>query len=187
MNIKPPAVAWQSPPLGTGKLIALERAEFLSVRNGPGLRVRALSGILWITEAGSSADHVLRPGDEIDLACAGTAIVSAARAARLVIEVTARNARPDSVEKVQADGRRTRIALGTPTRGAVASVAGAIAAAIANALAPIDAIAKRLGATRYSPMTYPATFPPRQRRRRATHAARSVERAVIDQWLMWRK
>ena len=186
MNIRPPAATWKAPSPGTGKLIALESVELLCIRNGRGMRVRALSGMLWVTEADSSADQMLRPGDEVDLARAGTAIVSAVRPARLVIELIAGNACPDAVEKVHADGRRTRIALGIPTRGMVASLAGAIATALVKAIAPIDAIAKRLGAGRYSPMTYPDTYLPRHRQRRAKDATRGVEREVIDQWLMWR-
>jgi hypothetical protein len=187
MNVRPPPAAWTAPSPDTGKLIALEGAELLCIENGRGMCVRALSGMLWITEADSSADHMLRPGDEIRLARPGTAIVSAVRPARLVIELGAPSACPDAVEKVRADGQRTRIALGRPTRGAVASFAGAIAPALANALAAIEALAKRFGAGRYSPMTYPDAYLPRHRRRRAKHATRGVDRAVIDQWLMWRK
>ena len=187
MNIRPPAATWNAPSPGAGKLIALESAELLCIRNGRGMRVRALSGMLWITEADSSADQMLRPGDEVDLARAGMAIVSAVRPARLVIEPVTGNARADAVEKVHADGRRTRIALGMPTQGVVASLAGAISTALVKAIAPIDAIAKRLGTGRYSPMTYPDPYVPRHRRRRAKYATRGVERAVVDQWLMWRK
>jgi len=177
MKVRSPAVAWKAPPLGTGKLIALERDEFLAIRNGPGLRVRALSGILWITEAGSSADRVLRPGDEIDLACAGTAIASAARAARLVVETVAGRARPDAIEKVQADGRRILIVLGAKTPGMASTWAGAIATAIGDAFAAL----RTLGA----PRTCPDAYLPQQRR--TQRATRGVERAIIDQWLMWRK
>ena len=187
MNIGPPAATWKAPSPGRGKLIALESAELLCIRNGRGMRVRALSGMLWITEADSSADQMLRQGDEIDLARAGTAIVSAVRPARRVIELITGNAHPDAVEKVHADGRRTRIALGTPTPRAVASLAGAIATALVKATAPIDAIAKRLGAGRHSPITFSDTYLTRHQRRHAKYATRGVERAIIDQWLMWRK
>jgi len=187
MNIRPPAATWKAPSPGTGKLIALKNAELLCIRHGRGMRVRALSGRLWITEADSSADQMLSPGDEVELARAGKAIVSAIRPARLVIELIAGNARPIAVEKVHADGRRARIALGMPTRGVVASLAGAIASALVKAIAPINAIAERLGAGRYSPMTFPNTYLPRHRQHRAKYATRGVEREVIDQWLMWRK
>jgi len=187
MNIRPPAATWKAPSCGTGKLIVLKNAELLCIRHGRGMRVRALNGRLWITEADSSADQMLSPGDEVELARAGKAIVSAIRPARLVIELIAGNARPIAVEKVHADGRRARIALGMRTRGVVASLAGAIASALVKAIAPINAIAKRLGAGRYSPMTFPNTYLPRHRQHRAKYATRGVEREVIDQWLMWRK
>ena len=96
MNIRPPAATWKAPSPGTGKLIALKNAELLCIRHGRGMRVRALSGRLWITEADSSADQMLSPGDEVELARAGKAIVSAIRPARLVIELIAGNARPSA-------------------------------------------------------------------------------------------
>ena len=96
MNIRPPAATWKAPSPGTGKLIALKNAELLCRRHGRGMRVRALSGKLWITEADSSADQMLSPGDEVELARAGKAIVSAIRPARLVIELIAGNARPST-------------------------------------------------------------------------------------------
>jgi len=61
--------------------------------------------------------------------------------------------------------------------------------AIAKALSAIAAVI--VAATggradrRYSPKTYPDSGQGR-RPRRAARNARNVERAVIDQWLMWR-
>src|SRR5206468_2072120 len=66
--------------------VALDRGDLLCIRNGRGTRVHAVSGVLWITEENSPEDHVLLPGDAIDLAQTGTAIVLAHRTARVVIE-----------------------------------------------------------------------------------------------------
>ena len=67
--------------------VALDRGNLLRIKNGRGTRIRVASGVLWITEENSPEDHVLRPGDAIDLTRTGLAIVLAHRVARVVVEV----------------------------------------------------------------------------------------------------
>ena len=69
------------------KPIALDRGNLLRILNGRGTRIRVASGVLWVTEENNPDDHVLLPGDAIDLAEKGTAIALAHRPARVVIEV----------------------------------------------------------------------------------------------------
>jgi hypothetical protein len=68
---------------------------------------------------------------------------------------------------------------------AIAKALSALATLIVNTAAAVGAAAGGSGAVRYSPKTYPDARPGRQLRRSARHA-RGVDRAVIDQWLMWR-
>jgi hypothetical protein len=71
------------------------------------------------------------------------------------------------------------------TAKSIVKIATALATVIVNTIAPTGEIAKGLGAKRHSP-AYPDPCLPRYRRRRAKHSPCAVERAVIDQWLIWR-
>ena len=68
---------------------------------------------------------------------------------------------------------------------AIAKALSAIAAVIVNTAASIGAAAGGSGAVRYSQRSYPDSRPGRTLRR-SRRNARGVDRAVIDQWLMWR-
>ena len=119
--------------------VALDRGDSLRIRNGRGTRVRMTDGVLWITEENSIEDHVLLPGDCLDLAQTGTAIVLAHRAARLVVEVPAGVTPPRAVEMALRYGKRVvPIALADPTPISLSTIATGIATAIGNALASID-------------------------------------------------
>ncbi len=71
------------------------------------------------------------------------------------------------------------------TAKSIVKFATTLATIIVNTIAPVGEIAKGLGAKRYSP-AYPDPCLPRNRRRHAKHSPCAVERAVIDQWLIWR-
>lgn len=123
------------------KPVALDRGDLLCIRNGRGTRVHATSGVLWITEENSHDDHVLLPGDAIDLAQSGTAILLAHRAARVVVEVPPGVTPPRAVEMVLADGAsRGRIALGAPTTISLSMIRAGAAMAIGRTIAAIQAM-----------------------------------------------
>ena len=68
---------------------------------------------------------------------------------------------------------------------AIAKTLSAIATVIVNTAASLGAAAGGAGALRYSQKTYPDAQPGRRAPRRSRNV-RGVDRAVIDQWLMWR-
>jgi len=183
--------------LAIRKRIALDRANVVRIRNGRGTRVRAVSGVLWVTEEYSLADHILLPGDAIELAQRGTAILLAHRPARIVLEVPAGVRPPDDVEAALADGEPgTRIALGRPGPVGLVGVAGQLAAIVReawmSARTRAAAVATRWKAAETSDaealtrMAYSDGFPPRHLRRRAWREARDVERAIVDESITWR-
>ncbi len=177
--------------------VALNRGNVLRIKNGRGTRVHAASGVLWITEENSHEDHVLLPGDAIDLAKTGTAIVFAHRTARVVVEVPAGVTPPHAVEMALADGESgRRIALAEPTPISLPPIVTGIATVIVNAVASIRKMVTTLSsrwdaadasATKtYAPMTYSDGYPSRDERRRMMRGTREVECAVIDEWMLWR-
>jgi hypothetical protein len=172
--------------------VALDRGNALRIRNGRGTRVRVTSGVLWITEENSLEDRVLLPGDTIDLAKSGMAIVFAHRSARVVVEVPAGVTPPHTLELELADGEPgKRIALAEPTPMSPPPIAAGIATTIGNAVASIRRMAIKLGsrwhaaeasaAATYAPMTYSDGFPPRHERRRTMRGTREVERVISDE------
>ena len=68
---------------------------------------------------------------------------------------------------------------------AIAQALSAFATFVVNTAASVGAAAGGSSAARYSLKNYPDARQGRQLRRSARHA-RGVDRAVIDQWLMWR-
>ena len=179
------------------RLVSLDHGNVLRIKNGRGTRVRAASGVLWITEENGHEDHVLLPGDAIDLAKDGMAVVLAYHAARVVVEVPAGVTRPHVVEMASADGEPgRRIALAEPRSKSLSSIATRIATGIGSAVASIRKMVTTLGSswraadanplTTYAPMTYSDGYPPRHERRRMTRGTREVERMGIDEWMLWR-
>lgn len=179
------------------KPVALDRGNVLRIRRGRGTRVRVASGVLWVTEENSPEGHVLLPGDAIDLAQTGTAIVLAHRVSRVVIEVPAGIAPPRAVEMAMADGEPgMRIALADPTPMSLSTMATGVATVIGNALALIREMVPPLrsrwdtadasAAKTYAPITHFDGFPPRHLGRRMTRGPREVERVVIDEWMLRR-
>ena len=120
------------------KPVALDRGNVLRIRDGRGTRLQVISGLLWVTEENSPADHVLLPGDAFDLCQAGTAIALAHRVSRVVVEVPAGVASPRVVEMALTDGGSgTRIALAVRMPISRAMIATGIATIIGKLVASI--------------------------------------------------
>jgi len=179
------------------KPVVLDRGNVLRVRNGPGTRIRAASGVLWITEENGAEDHVLLPGDALALARTGMAIVLAHRPARVILEVPPGVVPPGAVEMALADGEPgRRIALDMPTPISLPTIARGLATVLGQARASIRTMVKTLTSRwsavdvstteTYAPMTYSDGFPPRHLRRRMTRGPRDVERVIIDERMLWR-
>jgi Protein of unknown function (DUF2917) len=177
--------------------VALDRGNVLRIKNGRGTRVRAASGVLWITEENSPEDHSLLQGDAIDLTQKGTAIVFAHRPARVILELPRGVVPPGAVEMALADGEPGRsIALATPTPISLSTIARGLATVLGEASASIRMMVKTLTsrwnaadvstAETYAPMMYSDGFPPRHLRRRMMRGTREVERVIIDEWMLWR-
>jgi hypothetical protein len=62
--------------LGQSKL-GLERDQLVAVRDGKGVRVACLSGVLWITQEQSTADIVLEAGQSVVIDHMGLTLVMA--------------------------------------------------------------------------------------------------------------
>ena len=176
------------------KAVALDRGAWLRIKNGRGTRIRVAGGVLWVTEENSPEDHVLHPGDAIDLARPGTALALAHRSARVVIEVPAGVKPPRSVELVLAHGDPGRhIRLGAPGRSTLAAAVAKTFArtfetvrAMPPALRPDEDAAQATSTEAAAPMMYSDGYPPRHLRVRAMRDAHLVERAVVDERMMWR-
>jgi hypothetical protein len=120
------------------KPVALDRGNVLRIRDGRGTRLHVVSGVLWVTEENSPADHVLLPGDAFDLCQAGTAIALAHRVSRVVLEIPAGLASPRVVEMALTDGGSgTRIALAVRMPISLAMIAVGIATIIGKLVASI--------------------------------------------------
>jgi hypothetical protein len=160
------------------KPIALDRGNVLRIRNGAGTRIRAASGVLWITEENSPDDHVLLPGDTLVLAQPGCAIVLAHRPARVILEVPPGGVAPSAVEMALADGEPgTRIALAKPTPISLSMLARRLAIALRDAIASTRAIARTL-TSRWNTVHASSA---------GAHRSRKVEHAVTEEWSLWRK
>lgn len=59
-----------------------------------GAVVACLEGVLWITQEGDGADHLLEAGDEFAIDRAGLVVIEARRAARLTVRGLSASAMP---------------------------------------------------------------------------------------------
>jgi uncharacterized protein with PhoU and TrkA domain len=57
--------------------LALDAGQVLTLDDAEGLRILARSGAVWVTEEGSSQDHIVRPGDTLVVAHPGRTVVQA--------------------------------------------------------------------------------------------------------------
>jgi DUF2917 family protein len=67
-------------------VLALEPGQVVTLDNAAGRRISAKSGLLWITEEGSSRDHIVRTGDAHIVRRAGRTVVQALRSAWVAIQ-----------------------------------------------------------------------------------------------------
>ena len=66
-------------------VLALEAGQVLSLDDAEGLRIRARTGTLWITQEGSRKDHIVGPGDTLIVAHPGRTVVQALQQSWLTI------------------------------------------------------------------------------------------------------
>ncbi len=66
-------------------VLALEAGQVLSFDDVKGLRIRARTGTVWITQEGSRKDHIIGPGDTLVVAHHGRTVVQALNAAWISI------------------------------------------------------------------------------------------------------
>lgn len=66
--------------------LALRQRDTLTLDAARGALVRCLDGLVWITQDGDRADHVVGAGDSFRVDRDGTVVVQATRPARLAIE-----------------------------------------------------------------------------------------------------
>jgi Protein of unknown function (DUF2917) len=66
--------------------LALGRRDTLTLEAARGALVRCLEGLVWITQDGDRADHIVAAGDSFRVDRDGSVIVQATRPARVAIE-----------------------------------------------------------------------------------------------------
>jgi hypothetical protein len=81
----------------------LNNREILDIRDGEGLRVSCLRGVLWITQSNDTDDIVVRAGGSFVLDRPGLAIISAPIGpADLVVQAQSEHARERASIRLQA-------------------------------------------------------------------------------------
>ena len=78
----------------SGETWDLREGAVRKLPGGPGVVVRVERGTVLVTREGDLADHVLEPGDALDLSGAGRAVAWAFTDATLSVEGAARRWRP---------------------------------------------------------------------------------------------
>ena len=145
LSAQPDAAVATGAVLPTRTPMALEHADLLCIRNGPGTRLRVASGVLWLTEEDGFEDHVLSSGDVITLARRGTALVYTFRPARVVMEIPVGVAPPDAVQTFLAGGQGERPGpLAAPAARSLTAMLRAAAIAVGRALASFGKTATTL-------------------------------------------
>ncbi len=66
--------------------LALPQRDTFTLEAARGALVRCLDGLVWITQDGDRADHLVGAGDSFRIDRDGTVVVQATRAARVAIE-----------------------------------------------------------------------------------------------------
>jgi len=118
--------------------VHLECGNALRVRDGQSTVVRALSGVLWITEERSMKDTVLLPGDVHRIENQGITLLLAHRASRVVLEIADGDSSPRMLEVAMRDGDpqhrlpvpRGRLSQRRPIAAAIAIVRGTLSSAM---------------------------------------------------------
>ena len=75
----------------------LEAGEIVNVQDGPGLQVKCVSGVLWITQADDTNDIVLHDGESFVLDRPGLALVSAISPTNVAVRAMNGGRRPFTV------------------------------------------------------------------------------------------
>jgi hypothetical protein len=78
-------------PNNKASVLTLEAGQVLSLDDAEGLRIRARTGTVWVTEEGSRKDHIVGPGDSLIVARPGRTVVQALQQARITIGYSAAN------------------------------------------------------------------------------------------------
>lgn len=65
--------------------LALESGQVVTLDDAKGVRISSRTGTLWVTEEGSTKDHIVGPGDSLILAHRGRTVVQALQAAWISI------------------------------------------------------------------------------------------------------
>ena len=65
--------------------LALDTGQVLSLDDAEGVRIRARTGTVWVTEEGSAKDHIVAAGDTLIVEHAGRTVVQALQPAWLSI------------------------------------------------------------------------------------------------------
>jgi hypothetical protein len=74
------------------KLLRLKVEDIVEIDDGRGVSVKALTGVVWLTQARDGRDIVLHPGDAFTLDRRGTAILSALQPA--TVSIASASSRP---------------------------------------------------------------------------------------------
>ncbi|MBL8515724.1 MAG: DUF2917 domain-containing protein [Betaproteobacteria bacterium] len=70
--------------------VTLSQNQVLTAPQRDGLTIETLEGAVWITFASEGRDHVLQPGERLELGRAGKAVVQAMQASRVALSAPAR-------------------------------------------------------------------------------------------------
>lgn len=100
--------------------LELDRMQSLALRDSAGLQVRCLQGTVWITQEGSDADQILKPGESFTLKRDGLTVICALGGAA---RFTARAATPGVAPVHAARSRGALARLTSMLSRAVAGVA----------------------------------------------------------------
>lgn len=68
------------------RTVELRRGSLMRIAGAPGLTVHVWTGMLWITEEGDRADHLVQAGGAFRLTRPGVALVSALQTASLSLD-----------------------------------------------------------------------------------------------------
>ena len=66
-------------------VLALEAGQVVTLDDAAGLRIFSRAGTVWVTQEGSSKDHIVGPGDTLVVAHGGRTVVQALQSAWICI------------------------------------------------------------------------------------------------------
>jgi hypothetical protein len=107
--------------------VHLDDDDLLRIHDGEGTVVRALSGVVWITEERSIEDTVLLSGEAHRIQHQGLTLALAHRESRVVLQIAEGNRAPRTVTVAMPGDRLRRVPLPFPARSQRSPTAAAIA------------------------------------------------------------